>query len=140
MAEFRHKYQEYLAERSAARSVRLAKPQSEAEWFYYQGLRLYRRGEEREARRVWQGLVEAFRSVPAERPWVRKAEEELLQGTPGPRESEQQWRALREALRAVKQLRAEGKADEAQGVENALRRLYRDDTGARAIVEEGAKE
>ena len=43
-------------------------------------MRARRRGKEGEARRVWRALVEAFGEVPAERPWVRKAERELEGG------------------------------------------------------------
>jgi hypothetical protein len=134
----RQRYQDEQSERSAARTARLARPQSEAEWFFYQGLRLRRRGEEQAAAELWNRLIVAFEEVPAEKAWVRRARLELSKPLPAPEDVERQWRGLREAIRRIETLRKEGHEDEAERARAALWDLYRGDAaGSRLLREAG---
>jgi serine/threonine-protein kinase len=132
VAELRQRYQDRQAEQQAEVAARRAGPMSEARWFFEQGLRLRRRGDEAGARRTWQALLDAFGEVPAEKPWVRKARDELEGAGPGDGPS---WRSLRVALKKARDLRREGKKDEAQAIVRGLKKLYKDDRAARAILD-----
>jgi hypothetical protein len=127
--EFRAKYQGYQDERAAARTARAAGPMTEAQWFYQDGLRRRQIGDEEGAQRVWRALVEAFGSVRSERPWVKRAQEELAR-LPGERTVERRLRPVKEALGKVEELRASQKkadADAGEAMLRALRELYHDD-------------
>src|SRR5205085_831829 len=75
VARFRLQYESRNSD--AARRARHAGPMTEAQWFYQKGLRQLQQGDEAAARRTWQALIDAFRDVPPERPWVEKAQKEL---------------------------------------------------------------
>jgi serine/threonine-protein kinase len=130
--EFRRRYDDYQADRTAERQARLAGPMTEAQWFYQRGLRLRRGGDEAGAQRIWQALVTAFREVPEARPWVRRAEREL-DGVSHPDKS---LEALHEALRRAERLRAEGQPDAADAIHRSLEELYRDDPAGQAILKQ----
>jgi serine/threonine-protein kinase len=143
---FRRQYEDYVAQRDAERAVREAERTArktgtgggvgEAQWFYENGLRLRQQGDEVGAARVWRGLVTAFRDVPSENPWVVLAERELARPNPGSASGEVRWAAVRQALDRARRLAADGKAEEAAAICQALTELYRDDPSARGIVEE----
>jgi hypothetical protein len=132
VAELRQRYRDLQAEQQAEAAARRAGPMSEARWFYELGLRRRQRGDEDGARRTWKALVDAFGEVPAERPWVRKARDEL--DGAGPAEAPG-WRSLRAALKKARDLRQEGKEREAEGIVRGLKELYKDDKEARAILD-----
>jgi serine/threonine-protein kinase len=132
VAAFKRRLDDYFAEQKAEAQARVRRPPGEGQWFYEKGLRLRQQGDEAGARKVWQALVEAYRDVPAERPWVRRAEKELERG--GPADGGRDWRPLREALKRAKSLEKEGNAAEAAAVRAALETLYRDDPAALAIL------
>jgi hypothetical protein len=131
--EFRAKYQGYKDERAAARASRQAGPMTEAQWFYQEGLRRRQVGDEEGARKVWRLLVDAFGPVRAERPWVRKAQEELNR-LPGETTVDRHLGPVAEVIAKAKQLRESGKAEEADAVLKALRELYRGDKGAEKVL------
>jgi hypothetical protein len=138
VAEFRRRYEDYRAERRTENAARQARPQGEAEWFYYQGLRLRRRGDEEGARRVWSALIEAFAEVPRERPWVRRAEKELIQPPEDANGwADEQWKDSREALRRAQELEEAGRPKEAARIRQALGELYQGDGGARRVLGQG---
>jgi serine/threonine-protein kinase len=118
---------EQLAERTGGAVV------SEGQWFYREGLRLRQQGKEEEARRVWQGLVKAFKDVPAEKPWATLAEQELARG--GPPAGLDRWEGVRRALAEARRLRDDNKRDAAEEIWKGLEELYRDDPSAKEIVE-----
>jgi hypothetical protein len=106
----------------------------EAQWFYQEGLRRRQRGDEAEARRVWQGLVAAFQEVPSEGPWVRLARTELDKAPAQAEGPERQWAPVREAVRRAQDLRAKGRGEDADVILHGLKELYRDDPAARAVL------
>jgi hypothetical protein len=131
VAELRDRYDELRAEREAEGVARREKPVSEARWFYEKGLRLQREGKEQEAEDTFKRVVNAYGDVPAERPWVRRAER-ALEGK-GPK-ADAEYAELREALSRAKKLDEQGKADQAKAVREALAELYRDDPKAQEIL------
>jgi eukaryotic-like serine/threonine-protein kinase len=130
---FRRLYEDYQAEREAELQAQRGGPLSEARWFFYQGLRLRRGGDEAGAQRVWKGLIEGYGQVPAARPWVRRAE----RGLAGRDEPDSSLDGLREALKRAQRLRDEGRAEEADAIRRALEDLYRDDPAGRKLLGEG---
>jgi serine/threonine-protein kinase len=135
MTEFKAKYQNYLDERATARTSKLAGPMTETQWFFQDGLRRRQVGDEAGARRVWRHLVDAFGPVRTERGWVRRAQEELDK-LPGETTIQRYLDPVKEALSKIEELRASGKADEADAALRALRELYKGDKA----VEETLKE
>ncbi len=123
------------AARQAQRAARWAGPMSEAQWFYQEGLRWLQQGNETEARRTWKLLVRAFQDVPSEKPWVRLAEQELdkLNDKPPPH---RHWEPVRQVLQRARQLREQGRDNEAAAIVNALKELYRGDKQAEALLKE----
>jgi serine/threonine-protein kinase len=134
LAEFEQRIRDYREERQAEKAARNARPLSEAEWFYQRGLRQRQSGDEGGAKQTWRALIEGFRDVPAENPWVRRAEQELeKEKAPTP---EERWRSLREAVKRARALRQQGKVKEANTILDALRQLYKDDAAAQALLGE----
>jgi eukaryotic-like serine/threonine-protein kinase len=131
--EFRAKYEAYRDERAAARTAKLAGPMSEANWFFQEGLRRRQVGDEEGARRVWRLMVESFGAVRSERPWVRRAQAELDR-LPGEKVVERHLEPVKEALRKIDELRAAGKGEEADAMQQALRDLYKGDKGGSEIL------
>ncbi|HEY7314859.1 MAG TPA: serine/threonine-protein kinase [Gemmataceae bacterium] len=134
LERFRAKCESARAARQAGRAARLAGPMSEAQWFYQEGLRLRQQGDEAGAQRVWRALAQAFKEVPSEGPWVRLAEQELAKADE--KAAERQWGPVREAVRHARELRRQGKANEADSILNALKELYRGDKQAEAILKQ----
>jgi serine/threonine-protein kinase len=130
--EFRKHMADHDAARQAERAARTAGPMSEAQWFFQEGLRQRQRGDEDGARRTWRGLARAFGRTPSEAPWVRLAEKELA-GPDAP-DKERPWEPVREAVKAARRLRAEGKVEDADAILQGLRDLYRDDPEAEKII------
>jgi eukaryotic-like serine/threonine-protein kinase len=109
-------------------------PKSEAERFYRQGLALLQTGDAAGARRIWQGLVTAFRGVATEERWVTLAARGLgrLEAPAGPPRRE----SVEAALARARQLRDAGKMDDAKRVWNAIEALYADDPAGRDVMTE----
>jgi serine/threonine-protein kinase len=120
----------------AKKQVARARPASEAQWFYEEGLRLQQRGETAEAERVWRNVVRAFGDVPSEKPWVSLAELRLQKPDERVPSAEQRWAPVRAALERARQLRDEGKQAEAEAIWQGIEELYRKDPSAGAILEE----
>jgi serine/threonine-protein kinase len=132
---FRAKVDEHKARAKAERQAKQVGPMSEAQWFYARGVRLRQEGDERGAQEVWRRLTIAFRSVPAEEPWVKLAEEKLAQADP-PREGERRWSTVRASLQHARDLRREDKMAEANAIYDALEELYAEDAKAAEILAE----
>jgi hypothetical protein len=133
--QFRARYEGAKSARQAQRAARGAGPMSEAQWFYQEGLRQCQQGDDAGARRIWKALVQAFRDVPSEEPWVSLTERELekLGDKPPP---DRQWEPVRQAMKQVRQLREQGHDKEATAIVNALKELYRGDKQAEALLKE----
>jgi serine/threonine-protein kinase len=134
--QFRKKIADHHALEKAETRAARAGPVSEAQWFYEEGLRLRQRGDADGAERVWKGLVQAFRDVPSEEPWVRLAEVQLKKPDERILPEEKRWEPVRVALQRARQLRDDGKPDEAEAIWQAVEELYRKDPSAAGILEE----
>jgi serine/threonine-protein kinase len=121
---YQRKVETVQEQRTAAQRVRNLKPPTEAEWFFRAGLRLRQQGKRDEAERVWNNLIAAFGTTPAEQPWVRLAEKELAEPTKRELTGDERWQPVRAAVEHARVLRAQGKADEADAIEKCLRELY----------------
>jgi serine/threonine-protein kinase len=133
LAEFRRRMEGREAERRAGLKAHFVGPPSEAQWFYELGLRQRQQGDEKAARATWKRLSAAFRDVPQEAPWVRRAEKELNEAkdaTPGDR----RWETLQAALERARELRKNGRADDADAILRALDDLYHDDPEALRVI------
>src|SRR5262249_10582139 len=133
LAGFKTQYQSYLDERAAARTSKLAGPMTEAQWFFHDALRKRQIGDEAGARRTWRQLVDAFGPVRSERPWVRRAQEELDR-LPGETNVDRNLAPLSDAVARVEEMRANGKVDEADATRKALGELYKGDKGAEPVL------
>jgi serine/threonine-protein kinase len=133
VAAFKRRLDDYRAGREAEREAKRARPMSEAQWFYQRGLRLRQEGDEAGARRVWKALATAFADVPSEKAWAKLAAERLAEDDP---QAERKLEPVREAVRRARELRAEGKEEEAKAILDALQELFKDDPAARSILRE----
>jgi len=115
VAELRDRYDELRAEREAEGVARKEKPVSEARWFYEKGLRLRREGKEQEAEDTLKRVVNAYGDVPAERPWVRRAE----RGAGG--QGAEGGRRVRDAARGVEPGEEAGRAGQGGAGEGGAR-------------------
>jgi serine/threonine-protein kinase len=133
IAQLRKDYADRVEEQNAERSARTKRAMSEGQWFYEKGLRLRRRGQEKEARQVWEALARAYENVPSEKPWVRRARAALDEKDRA--DDADAWRTVREALRRAKALEEEGKKEEAQAIRQGLAELYSGDPAAKGVLE-----
>jgi serine/threonine-protein kinase len=134
VAGFRKQYEELLARRKTEKLAKTVHAPGEAEYFYLRGLRLRQQGKEQEARETWQALVDAFRGVPNEAPWVKLAEAALQPPDNAP-PAERHLETVEAALKEVQRLRDENKSDEADKVRRALEKLYGDDPQVRKLLD-----
>lgn len=130
VAAFKRKLEDARAEQQAEARARWHRRLGEAEWFFEKGMRLKQRGQEESAREIWTALIKAFQDVPAEKPWVRRAEKELQRE--GGARNDKEGTALEEALKRAQSLEQQGNKAEAAEIRQALRELYRDD---RAVLQ-----
>jgi serine/threonine-protein kinase len=99
-----------------------------AEW-------LYNSGDLDAARQRWQDVVRAFRDVPAEQVWVRRAEKRLAE-LEQQLADEHRWDSARQALQKARDLSAQGKSHEAEEIWAGIESLYRNDPSAKEILDE----
>jgi hypothetical protein len=134
VAAFRKLYDELLLRRKTEKLAKSAHAPGEAEHFYERGLRLRQQGKEQEARETWQALVDAFRGVPSEAPWVKLAEAALQPPDKAP-PAERQLETVEAALKEAQRLRDDNKPDEADKIRRALEKLYGDDPQVRKLLD-----
>jgi eukaryotic-like serine/threonine-protein kinase len=132
---FRKQYNELLAQRKADKAAKSVHTPGEAEYFYTKGLRLRQEGQEDKARATWQALVDAFKGVPSEEPWVKLAEDALKPPAAEVPATERHLEAIEAALKEAKRLREDNKPAEADKIERALEKLYGDDPNARKLLD-----
>jgi serine/threonine-protein kinase len=139
--QYKAKIEEHKDEVKAEKRAKQAQgPASEAHWFYLRGLRLRQQGDEQGARKTWRELIVSFRGVPAEKPWVRLAEKELERPEEPAAAKEQRWASARAALQRARQLRQDGKPDEANAIYEGLEQLYGDDPATKELIDEIRRE
>jgi serine/threonine protein kinase len=137
---FRQRAQGAKMVRLADIKARRAGPISEAEWFFDEGLRRAQRGDREGAERLWRNLIQSFRDVPAEKPWVLLAEKQLKKPSENILAIEERWQSVHAALQRARQLREDGQAPEAEEIYQGLEELYRADPSAAGILEEVRRE
>ncbi len=128
--------------RKALAVGRVAKPSSEAERFYQDGVKLCQAGDFAGARRNWERVATAFAGIDSESRWVELARQAIGRLPPqeGALKRPESAATIRAAIDRAKGLRQEGKAAEAAAVLDALESLYRDDPDAATIHEMIEKE
>jgi serine/threonine protein kinase len=126
MAAFKARANDARATRQNKQAADKTNPPGEAQWFYQEGLRLRQLGKEEEAQKKWQALADAFRDVPTEGPWVRKAEERLAEAD-AHAAAKRDLTPVQKAREHADQLRKEGNEAEAQRILSGLKELYRED-------------
>ena len=106
---------------------------TEAQHFHQLGERLRQEGNDRAARDVWSSLVIAFDGSDADRVWVERAQKGLgdLEKRAGRGD---RLKSLKPILDRAARLKAEGKADEAEKIWNALETLYSRDLSANDLL------
>jgi hypothetical protein len=134
--ELRQEIAERHARENAAWKARRAGPVSEAQWFYEEGLRRRQRGDPAGAKRVWTDVVRVFGEVPEEKTWVQLARLHLREPDTRIQSEEKRWQSVREALARARQLRDEGKRDEAEAIWQGIEGLYEKDPSSAAILKE----
>jgi serine/threonine-protein kinase len=137
---YRRQIEEHRAQQAANRRARDIRLNSEAQWFYEEGLRLRQKGDEEGARRLWRQLARTFREVKSEQAWVRLAEKELSKPSDRAVIGEQRWKSVRDALQRARQLLDDGQRAKAEEIWDGLEALYRNDATAAAILEEVRKD
>jgi serine/threonine-protein kinase len=138
--EFRRKLQDYKEERRMANGQPAPGKLSEAQWFYYQGLRYRQQGDEARARKWWREVVQSFSDIPSEQAWVRSAERELAKLEEKSPDLEKRWDSVRTALDRARNLKQSGHVDEAEAIYDGLHELYRDDPSAKEMLAEIERE
>jgi hypothetical protein len=108
----------------------------EAQWFVQEGLRSRQRGDDHTARRLFENVVQAFGSVKSEQMWVDLAKKELLQPNDRVPTGDQRWKPARESLAHARELRDQGKRQEADAIWKGLEELYANDKSATPILDE----
>ncbi len=127
LAGFRVKYDDARQERLAARRANAGRAVTDAQWFFEKGVRRRKAGDEAGAAATWKALIDAFDGVPAERPWVRRAREELEKPADA---DDKRLDGLREAVKASRKL-ADAQGAKARA---ALRTLYAGDREALKLI------
>jgi serine/threonine protein kinase len=136
------KVEDRAAQRRAVAQGRAAKPMTEAERYYQQGLRHCQAGDWPAARRAWEDVARAFDGVESEQRWVQLARQGLATLDAPDAQLRRPVRHPEQAgaaLERIKRLRAEGKTAEADAARAALLDLYRGDPSAddiRATIEQ----
>jgi serine/threonine-protein kinase len=112
---------------------------SEAQHFYQLGERLKLQGDDAGAREIWSNLATAFEGSAADRDWVQRAKKGLTE-LDDKAAHRDRLKSLQPILDRVAALKADGKADEAERIWTALEALYRNDPGAKELLEEIRKQ
>jgi serine/threonine-protein kinase len=108
---------------------------SEAQHFYQLGERLRQQGDAAGAREIWTNLATAFEGSAADRDWVQRAKKGLTE-LDDQAAHRDRLKSLQPILDRAAALKADGKADEAERIWTALEALYRNDPGAKELLEE----
>lgn len=126
--------------RRALASIQEAGTVSAAQRFYQRGLRLCQLGDGERARKVWENVVQSFKHVDSERPWVRLSEDALRNLGPRNQSSKHADEAVGQALQQARQWRDQGQRAKAETIWNGLEGLYRDDPSGEWVLREVARD
>jgi serine/threonine-protein kinase len=133
--EFRQMLDDHTTQQRALAGLKTTGPASEAQRFYLRGLNQCRQGDPESARQIWQNLVRSFEGCESERRWVGLARDGLAAlAASVPTEGRQA--SVREALRRARQLRDEGKTQQAGEIWQGLEALYRDDPAMAEVLQQ----
>jgi serine/threonine-protein kinase len=124
-----------IESRLSQRSRRGGGRASEAQRFYEAGLQRQQAGDVDGARKLWRAIGLAFGSVNGERRWVVLAGKALADTEPTPADPSR-YQAAREALEQARVHRDAGRKPQAEAIWQGLEDLYRDDAGAKTLLEE----
>ncbi len=117
-------------------------PRTDAARGYLRGLRYAQAGEVAQARATWDGVVTAFGSVKSEERWValsRAGVTFLTQPNNRPARQPLDRDPVRAALDRAKELDAQGRADDARAIRDALIALAEGDPVVRQMVDDSRK-
>jgi serine/threonine protein kinase len=106
---------------------------SEAQRFFQQGELLRQQGNWAAAVLVWRNVVDVFKDVEAEKDWVQRAEHGLAEIGKST-SNKDRWQSVRQALKQADELRAQGKAADAERIWCGIEQLYRNDPTAAEII------
>ncbi len=130
-----HPYQEeveaFRLKRDLARSLQA----SEAQRFFQQGELLHKQGQVQEAQKVWSNLIAAFGAVEAEKEWVQRAGRalnDINRTSLGP----DRFKSAHLAIAHASELLRQGKREEANRIWTGIEELYRNDPGAKGLIDE----
>jgi serine/threonine-protein kinase len=132
-----HPYQEQVAgfKKKIDAARRGAETPSEAQRFYFQGQRLFKEGQFKQAKSMWDNVVLVFSGVDEEKEWVERTQK-ALKDLDAAATSKERWQSVRQALQRADSMRQEGKQAEAERIWSSLETLYRDDPWAAEILTE----
>jgi tRNA A-37 threonylcarbamoyl transferase component Bud32 len=128
-----HPYKEQVADFRLKWEAAKAPHPHEAQRFFQQGELLHKQGNPKAAQHVWTNLIAAFSEVDAEQEWVRKARIALADLDRAGQQKDR-WQSVHKAIERARDLRTQGKADDAERILAAIEELYRDDPSAREIL------
>ena len=141
LKEARRRLDEQGEMRRSLAAGKVVRYHSEAERFYYEGLRLSQAGEFSAARQMWRNVVRAFSSIESDKHWVQLAgigldrlpprEEMVLR----PSTTTDLKTTLQPIFAEIRQLRQNGKMKEADSIRQAIDMLYRDDPEGQKVRE-----
>jgi serine/threonine protein kinase len=130
-----HPYKEQVAEFRAKWATAKSPHPSEAQRFFQQGELLQKQGNPAAAQKIWTNLIDAFGEVDAEKEWVRKARSALGDLDRADKQKDR-WLSVHKAIDRSRELRTQGKADDADRILAGIEELYRTDPSAREILAE----
>ena len=108
---------------------------SEAQRFFQQGELLQKQGNAAAAQRIWTSLIDVFGEVEAEKEWVRKARSALGDLDRAGKQKDR-WQSVHKAIDRSRELRIQGKAEDADRILAGIEELYRNDPSAHEILGE----
>jgi serine/threonine-protein kinase len=134
-----HPYQNEVAgfKKKIDTARRGAEIPSEAQRFYLQGQRLFKEGQFKQAKGMWDNVIQVFSGVDEDKEWVERSQKALKELN-AVASSNERWQPVRQALLRADTLRQEGKQAEAETIWSSLETLYRDDPWATEILWEMA--
>jgi serine/threonine protein kinase len=129
-AEAEALHRELEARRSLDRGLAKKRVRSEPQRFYEAGLRLLQEGDLEGAKRMWQAVATAYKSMPTAKVWTDLAEQGLKALESDAKVAGGQSQDLQKALDDIKASAQAGERDGARARLSALAQLYQSDPSA----------
>jgi serine/threonine-protein kinase len=124
--QFRHKLENALSAQEPG-------PSGEAERFYHRAERLQEEGKWTDAKGIFQNLIQVFEPVPAEKPWVDRARQQLTT-LEKIKSDDKRWQSVRASLDKAAELNRQGKRAEAERIWHSIEQLYAGDAATDPAV------